>query len=464
MNRGFERLILAARRLALILVVWVGVGSHAATLTRIDDAASAWNAPTVDVGAHGYVVEEFLLEGEATAYQLIGDRSRDGRWQTKPLAETAPFRSRILVVRPADGADFNGTVVVHWQNVTAGFDLGSVTGGEILNGYAWVGVSAQKVGVDGMGETPNGLRQSNPRRYGTLEHPGDGYSFDIFTQAGEALGPARQGAIDPMGGLPVERLIAAGASQSAHRLRTYINGVHQHEGVFDGYIPYIDFGGVTPFDSAPRSPGSGLREQASIRDDLDVPVIVVNSETETSFYFGVREDDTDKFRFWEVAGTSHVAAAEGQPSPGLSQPNWLSFGPVYDAAIHHLHGWITTGSAPPVLARIEVDAAAGMMPPVRRDDHGNAIGGIRLPEIEVPTAAHSGTGAMDGDNQFAFLYGKAVDLPMAQLRSMYPSRDDYLDRYEAALDRVIASGAVLSAAKDDRMRAASARFDRLLAH
>ena len=39
----------------------------------------------------------------------------------------------MLVVRPEDASAFNGTVVVFWLNVTAGFELGSA-GGEALRG------------------------------------------------------------------------------------------------------------------------------------------------------------------------------------------------------------------------------------------------------------------------------------------------------------------------------------------
>ena len=109
-------------------------------------------APTVDVAAHGYVVEEYFLDGKANAYTFkeSAAQTSDGRWLTQRRDETAPFRSRMLVVRPAKSANFNGTVIVHWQNVTAGYELGSVTAGEYLRGYAWVGVSAQKVGIDGI--------------------------------------------------------------------------------------------------------------------------------------------------------------------------------------------------------------------------------------------------------------------------------------------------------------------------
>ena len=226
----------------------------------------------VDVADRGYLTEEYFVEGEATAYELIdGTHGVDGQWRTRASADKADYRTRMLVVRPKDPSAFNGTVIVFWLNVTAGFDLGSA-GGEALRGYAWVGVSAQKVGIDGFAQNPQGLKAWDPKRYGSLVHPGDAYSYDIFTQVAGAIGPERDRQdLDPMGGLKVERLIAAGASQSAARLRTYINGVHPLAGVFDGFLPFIDFGAIVPFASAPSGARRG-RSLASIRADLDVPV------------------------------------------------------------------------------------------------------------------------------------------------------------------------------------------------
>lgn len=111
-----------------------------------------------------------------------------------------------------------------------------------------------------------------------------------------------------------------------------------------GYlIPFIDFGRPVAFasDLAGQRRGS----PASIRDDLDVPVIVVNSETEVTSYYGVREADSPRFRLWEVAGTSHVSVARpAEPTEGGS--NWMSYSPVYNAAIRHLHHWISDEGTP----------------------------------------------------------------------------------------------------------------------
>ena len=414
----------------------------------------------VNVADRGYLTEEYFLEGEATAYELVdGTHSADGRWQTRASGQKAGFKTRMLVVRPQDAAAFNGTVIVFWLNVTAGFELGSASD-EALRGYAWVGVSAQKVGVHGFPQNPGGLKAWDPKRYGSLEHPGDAYSYDIFTQVASAIGPERdrQG-LDPMGGLEVERLIAAGASQSAARLRTYINGVHPLTELFDGYLPFIDFGGIVPFASE-RGGGRRGRSLASVRSDLDVPVIVVNSETELNSYYPVREPDSDRFRLWEVPGTSHVSVARpAERTVGGS--NWLSYTPVYQAAIRHLHLWIRDGVEPPKMPRVEMKAG-DPNPEVVRDEHGNAVGGIRLPEVEAPTASHSGFGTQREGTRFGFLYGAATDFDSEQLATLYPDSKHYLDAWNAALDRAIEQGMILpedAPAMRQRTAAWAARLD-----
>ena len=186
-----------------------------------------FSLPLTDLGSVGYVAEEFFLEGTASGYEAESgtELSVDGKWRVL-ASRTAPFRTRMLVVRPVTMARFNGVVYVNWQNVTAGFELGTADfeSEQLLDGFAWVGVSAQRVGVYGFpGSEQFALRGWDPERYGMLEHPGDDFSFDIYTQATRAIGPAI------LGGAKAHKLVATGASQSAMRLRTYANAVQPIE-------------------------------------------------------------------------------------------------------------------------------------------------------------------------------------------------------------------------------------------
>ena len=53
---------------------------------------------------------------------------------------TAPYVTRILVRRPAEDADFNGTVVVEWLNVSGGVDANP--------DYSYLGDEIHRGGVD----------------------------------------------------------------------------------------------------------------------------------------------------------------------------------------------------------------------------------------------------------------------------------------------------------------------------
>ena len=100
----------------------------------------------------GYVEHEYVASGTASSYSATGPLSGDGRWTFEPDG-TAPYRTRILVRRPANAADFSGTVVVEWLNVSGGVDANpdyaSLEEELTRQGHAWVGVSAQLIGVEG---------------------------------------------------------------------------------------------------------------------------------------------------------------------------------------------------------------------------------------------------------------------------------------------------------------------------
>ncbi len=416
-----------------------------------------FSGPATDLAAWGYRQDEYFLEGEAVRYGPLPGTElvRDGRWQVEPV-ESSPYKTRMVVVRPVDPSAFNGTVIVLWNNVSAGYEnFGGGDSPEVYeDGYAYVAVSVQRVGVHGQGDNPQGLRQWDPERYGSLSIPSDDYSFDIYTQAANLVAPDRpRVALDPMGGLEVRRLIAQGASQSAARLASYLNGVQPITRRFDAFFLVMYFGGGTPLEvgdevmtvreaaadaSRPRIP-EGLH---LLRDDLGIPIMVVNTECEATSCYGVRQPDSDRFRYWEVAGASHVslpAMASSAPRMerdfGFSIPldqtlqaiNQVSVAPVVDAALHHLHAWLTDGTPPAIQPRIVFD---GDPPVIVRDDNGIARGGIRLPQVEVPLGHNSAI--QQTPDIFARLVGYHESFPDEKVRELYGSRDSYLVIYGAA--------------------------------
>jgi hypothetical protein len=221
-----------------------------AVLTPICGPGWPMNADAQALAPHGFVELEFLALGDASRYRLpdsIGDAVRvDGPY---------PYATRVLIRRPRDPGRFNGTVVVEWLNVSTGQDLDFVYGATrdllLRDGYAWVGVSAQRGGIQR-------LVSWNPDRYGTLTavapetdpltdtaldpaHLATGAAgsdvlcWDIFSQVAAAV---RIQALDLLGVPAVRCVIAAGESQSAFRLSRYHNSVQPLHRCCEGFLLY----------------------------------------------------------------------------------------------------------------------------------------------------------------------------------------------------------------------------------
>jgi Alpha/beta hydrolase domain len=444
-----------------------------------------------DLGALGFVEEEFLLEGTADSYRLVGERSSDGRWDVEP-SDSAPFTTRLLVRRPGSSEDFSGTVVVEWLNVSGGLDAGpdwSFLHRHLTrSGHAWVGVSAQKVGIDGGGIVDGmHLKQAAPERYGVLSHPGDAWSFDIFSRAGRALRAGDSAGL--LGPLEPACILAAGESQSAACLVTYINAVDTHAALYDGFFVHgrggsgaeldgfrltrDDLGDATRFRMQP-----GER----IRDDVRVPVLVLQSETDVAMLGGGRADqqDGDRLRQWELAGAAHadtyilVAANDDDgrlPAKRLAEllrPVTEVFGfradspinsapqqhYVGQAALDHLDRWAAGGAPPPAAPRLDAVADGTDF---HRDEYGIAMGGLRSPWVNVPTATLSGLGQTG--EVFSILFGTTTPFDAGILARLYPGgRADYLERFEAALEHTISDGFVLEADRGEILAVAGAAY------
>lgn len=421
-----------------------------------------------DLASVGYTSAEYFLSGTATAYSSSRPLTADGRWTVQP-ASTAPYATRLVVYRPANPKRFNGTVVVEWLNVSSGFDsppdwLGSHVS-LLRDGAAWVGVDAQSVGVQGgkaavAGVAAGGLKAADPARYGSLHHPGDSYSYDIFSQAGHAV--RGSGPTAPLGGLSVRHVLAAGESQSAFGLVTYINAVQPRDHVYDGFLVHSRWATGSALSQAPQAevdPPKGT----VIRSDLTVPVLTFETESDVlRGYVTARQPDSPRFRDWEVAGTSHAdayttggfgdtgdgkaevalldAAAVGGGPLACSAP--INDGPahlVLDTAIHDLDQWVRTGTPPPRAPRL--DASAGPPVTIARDGHGNALGGVRTPLVDVPTATIDGRPNQGGT--FCSLFGSTVPFSAAVLSSLYPSHAAYVAAFDRATRRALAAGFLL---------------------
>ena len=402
----------------------------------------------------GYVEEEYFMAGTASRYTTEG-------METGAVIDSGhPYRTRIIVRRPPANR-FSGVVVVEWNNVTGGTDKDIdwwQSGHHFVRaGYAYVAVTAQQMGIDTM-------KEWSPQRYGSLDttHGGmvtrDDLSYDIFSAVGKAINRVGEdtapGEVDILNGLKAEVILATGHSQSASRLATYLNNVHPLDPVYDGVMVH----------------GGGGR----IRDDQEVKIFKLMAETDMPRRAAEPQPNTDTFRQWEVAGTSHVDVPfemewsrvrllrDGQPlenaaprDPGCALPahSTVPFRDVMNAAFVHLVNWVQDGTPPPIAEPLQV---ARMMPELEfaRDEHGNILGGIRLAEHVVATARN--TGMNSGDNGFCFLYGSHEPFDAATLRALYPNHGSYVDKVRMVVQQNLAAGYILPDAAERTIREAEA--------
>jgi hypothetical protein len=384
-------------------------------------------ASDYDLAGNGYVEQEFFISGTATRYATAGTTN------ATVISTGHPYATRIVVRRPVSAAKFNGVVIAEWYNVSNQWDqeVDWFQSHEhlIKNGYAWVGISAQRAGL----HSATGLRAWSPTRYGALDVTAggtinhDSLSYDIFSQGVKAIrSPA---GLDPLGPLNPSYVIATGHSQSAGRLTSYYNSIQPLANIVDAFVMHG---------------GGGL-----LRTDLTAPTFRLNSEGDVASNIvgaSTRQPDSPVLRTWEVAGASHGdwklitdygrlrlrdigSAPGGYPGtvntctlPSLSRvPQHMVQNAIYD----HTVQWVAYGVQPPTAPLIQTTTAPVT---VVRDSLGLSLGGIRLSQHEAPTRINSGLNSGPG---FCFLDGSSLPLTDQQLASLYPTVQSYVDEVVA---------------------------------
>lgn len=391
----------------------------------------------------------------------------DGKWAVAADAAQQPYKTRIQVYMPTNAARFNGTVFVEWLNVSNQYDSAAdwiLAHNEILrSGAVYVGATVQAVGV-------NAAVSREATRYGiagaNLSHPGDSFSYDIFSQVGQAIRD-NQGTI--LGGLRLGKMIATGESQSANRMATYIDALGTVDDEYDGYFVHSRIGGAAALRQSPLNAVAAPADLL-VRTDIAVPVFTLQTETDSRT---IRQPDTDVFRDWEVAGSTHAdmytlgigqfdtgtddAAAvklfqamlhpTNEPLPGILPPcnAPLNSGPHHwavQAALHALREWATDGTLP-AASRYQETVGGVPSAAVVLDANGNARGGVRSPHVDVPVATIRGVGQTG--SLFCALFGTDTPFSASQLATMYGSHSQFVAAWSQSVDDLVASGYLLAA-------------------
>ena len=468
------------RTLAAILAALVGLAACSSTVKATKRATSEFTATarltgpittghiveplsgiSENLSAFGYVEQEYFVSGTAHALKATSAPA-DGRWTVKQTT-SAPYETRIVVRRPSDPSKFNGTVVVEWMNVSAGEtapDWDYLNPMLMRDGFAYVGVSAQAQGVQGgtpilgtikgsgslgvqAAQAAGGLVKAEPARYGVLHHPGDQYALDMYDQIGRAV---RADAGKILGGEKPSHVVAAGESQSAIYLTTYADSIEPLSNTYDGI--FIHSRGGTPAPLNGSSISVGTANATRIRTDLKVPVFMFETQTDLIElgYAPAQQPNTDRIRTWEVAGTSHADAYLVGAAVGfLGCKQQVNTGPqhnVVQAAFSAFAAWVTKGTAPPSPSRFTLSSSSPAA--LALDAHGNVIGGVRTPAVDVPISTLSGA-PPPGATVLCSLFGSTTPFSAATLTGLYGSTANYVQRYQQSLDQAIHDGYILAA-------------------
>lgn len=421
-----------------------------------------------DIGARGYVEDEYFVSGTANIYEYNDDL------EVEVMAPDVPYTTRIMIRRPADPADFNGVVVFEMINPTATWDIDFIwqyTQDLIMReGYIWVGQSIRPNVIADM-------KTFDPVRYAPLNLIERGLSYDAFGDIAILLrDPADPD--NPLAGYDVDYVLGAGYSQSEDWLTTFSNEFHESKLAWNGlpaFDGYLGAGG----NAAAHSIWSGDPDAIDLRfynderryNSVNAPYFRIQSETELEVFFfpsnTVRQPDSPIFRQWEVAGTTHADAPstaeislttlrdKGFPLPPCDAPTGdVAIAPFTSAALHHLTNWVIDGTPPPPSLYISLNGTND----VARDANGNALGGIRIPELEVPTGTYLPYNSGFGPCVFAPTY---LEFSQEVLDMLYPNHGTYVSPFINAVNKLRKAGYLLPAdAEAYKQKAAQNRFDR----
>lgn len=416
-----------------------------------------------DVTEFAYREDEFFFAGMAKTYP-------------PSILPPMPYRTRMIVWTPADPSRFNGVTVVEWAHVS---DFGQFELTVALNfqspmlveeGYAFALVSAEEGGVcdrSAMGCTASSLQGADPDRYRPLDHPGDHYSFDIFSQALQAI--RSPDGIAPLGALTTRMVIAEGFQASIDKwfpvgvpdperftspfsvygaLNAYLAvGADDDARVADAFL--ID-GAAPAVEPTYRVPTlhhldeSAIRRSASLDGPNHVTWEVVGAahtdrwagnhilvpSAQPAPRFTRHEEEARRDRFDDFGQVADPAAAECLPGPRTGSVFPRRF--TLNAGLAALRDWVATGLRPPAAPRIERVGAVPELATMKleRDRDGNALGGLRAPLIQVPVASYNGEACVQA--------GTTTALPAGRLAELYPTHRRYVEALLAATNDAVA--------------------------
>ena len=435
-----------------------------------------------DLSRFGYVEEEFLVSGKANVYDF------DPAGKVIVKTPDAPYTTRILVRRPAATGKFSGNIIVELLNPSLLFDWDPQwmfsNGYFMKHGDIWVGITVKPVAA-------KALKKFDPERYASISWANplpldrrcpvpdsflsdtdaeteNGLAWDIISQVGALLRSGEKQ--NPLKDFKVEYVYATGYSQTAGYLTTYINFIrplptaklNNGKPVYDGYLSGDGDAFAIFLNQCAEAFPPGMAP-AIIRPRRE-PVISIVTEGLLSQTISARRPDSDtaddRYRRYEVPGSTHANQLVFQYAPrpgetekvGVPAANPKCIGPdkygltdfpleyFMNAGFANLDAWVRFNIPPPRAPVIETDSGRNDTElEIRRDKHGNTIGGLRTPYLDVPVSTYytSSKPADEQSSRYCTTQGYRVPFEKEKIMELYPTRESYLRKVNGMVDSMV---------------------------
>ena len=433
---------------------------------------------------YGYVEDEYFMSGTANIYEEPEEN--------KLVISTpdVPYTTRLLIRRPVDISKFSGNVVIEILNASANFDIDRDW---ILMWRHMVRHGDIYIGITSKGHVVDALKKFDPVRYAdinwanpTPDRPGPAErNFDYWKEYELGLYWDMQNDLakllrsdDPLN--PIREygrnwLYLVGWSQSGSYLARTINTfarLPENRGaqpLFDGYMDTGSGAGnkaINSYSQGGRFKFGGMPSPSILV--CEQPIMAVNTESENrgTMWYGDFDEPECKFRTWQIPCSSHdskytlldyyetlqedleragiVLSWEGY----IGEPMNTPYEPIFCAALQALFNWVREGIPAPHAPKIETvftsqptDKTLALLAN-KKDVFGNALGGVRYPTADCPTASYqSYTDREDGAIQMMF--GQCMPFPPEMLKSLYGNLENYRVQAAISTDRAIACGWIL---------------------
>ena len=489
---------------ATLLASMLAASAALAEVTRIEFTSKQ---PYGTFRPGDYVKWEGKVHGDLSPQESIPGLDKTPR-NTRGRVE---YAARVVLIMPAVASKGNGTLLVDVPNRGRAYASAlynsprdePFTSGTFEHGTGFLqdyGFSVAEVYWElGQGaDLPSFTDAEGKKRFV------EGAGFAIMRDAADFLAHTAAdsaGTPNPLRGA-ISRTLASGKSQTGRFLKTFLlHGFNMAGGrrVFDGMHVFVSGAGLLPIlqtGTGPESSGNGspnfanpefrgVHENPLTIGDIvakveargEVPPKMVLFSTVTDFYSlraslgrtgptgtGDRPIPPN-VRMYDIAGASHVIVPKA-PDCKLS-PGRLDWAPASRAALLRLDAWVAANTEPPASVLMPLEAPGSEPPALRapahlpgaviqvpkRDADGNALGGVRLPDLAVPLGTHGGQNApqtftcslVGSYTGFAVAKAQRESAGDARLSvaERYRSRDDYVNRIRIAAQELLQFGLLL---------------------